>query len=97
VSALPFPSGVAVDTSALPRVSSGRTTLADGSDGALLQADYTQPLRPRFPALPTSRLRVLAEELGVMVALEGPLDEPWARWAANVERQAIAELARRAI
>lgn len=78
-------------------VSSGCTTLADGSDGAVLQPDLAQAPRPRFPAVSTARLVVLAEELGAMVALEAPLGEPWVDWAAQVERQAVAELARRAI
>jgi len=97
VTALPFPSGVPIDVSAMPAASSGRTTLADGSEGAVLQPAYTEPPRPRFPAVSTPRLLVLADELGTMVALEQHKGEPWVDWAANVERQAVAELARRAI
>lgn len=97
MSALRFPSGDALELAALPSVSSGRTTLADGSEGAQLQPELAQPPRPRFPAVSTPRLLVLADELGTLVAIEAPLDEPWVRWAAQVERQAVAELARRAI
>lgn len=97
MSALRFPSGERVDVGSLPAVSSGRTTLADGSEGAQLQPELAEPPRPRFPALSTDRLFRLADELGAMVALEGDADEPWVRWAAKVERQAVAELARRAI
>lgn len=89
---LRFPSGQALDTASLPAVSSGRTTLADGSEGAQLQPGLAEPPRPRFPAISSHRLAVLAGELGTLAALE-----PDERWAANVERQAVAELARRAI
>lgn len=100
MTALRFPSGERVDVSALPSVSSGRTTLADGSDGALLQPGLTKPLPPPLAGLlrmSDARLLLLADELGALVALEQALDEPWVRWAAQVERQAIGELARRAL
>jgi hypothetical protein len=97
MTALPFPSGESVDLSAMPAVSSGCTTLADGSEGAQLHPELAEPPRPRFPAVSTARLLVLADELGALVALEKALDEPWVRWAEKVERQTVAELARRAI
>jgi hypothetical protein len=87
---------MSVDVGSLPAVSSGRTTLADGSEGAQLQPELAKPPRWRFPEVSTERLFRLADELGAMVALEG-VDEPWALWAAKVERQAVAELARRAL
>jgi hypothetical protein len=93
---LRFPSGERVDVVALPSISNGRTSLVDGSDGALLQPELARPLRPRFPAVSTDRLFRLADELGALVAIEQDCGEPWLEWAANVERQAVAELARRA-
>lgn len=99
MTALPFPSGECVDVSALPSISSGRTTLADGSDGAVLQPELALPLLPLpvMRRLSTDRLFLLADELGALVAIEKDAGEPWLEWAANVERQAVAELARRAI
>ena len=97
ITALRFPSGQQLDPSALPATSSGCTTLSDGGEGAQLQPAYTEPPRPRFPAVSTPRLLMLADELGALVALEQHKAEPWVEWAANVERQAVAELARRAI
>jgi hypothetical protein len=97
MNALRFPSGASVDVAALPAVSSGRTTLADGSEGAQLQPELAQPPRPRFPAVSTDRLFRLADELGALVAYERDSGEPWLEYAALIERQAVAELARRAI
>lgn len=95
MTALRFPSGDAVDLSALPSISSGRTTLANGSEGAQLQPALAQPPRPRFPAVSTPRLLALAEDLATLSAQEP--GEAWADWAANVQRQATAELVRRAL
>jgi len=97
IGGLPFPSGYSVSLTALPAVSSGRTTLADGSEGAQLQPELAKPPCWRFPEVSTDRLFKLADELGAMVALECELEEPWVHWAAKVERQAVAELARRAL
>lgn len=99
MSALRFPSGAAVDLAAMPAVSSGRTTLADGSEGAQLQPELTRPLQPLagMRRLSSGRLVDLVGELGTLVALEQDCGEPWLEWAARVERQAVAELARRAI
>ncbi len=97
MTALRFPSGERYDLAALPRVCNGRTTLADGSEGAVLQPELVQAPRPRFPAVSTARLLVLADELGALVAYEKALDEPWVLWAEQVERQCVAELARRAL
>lgn len=97
MTALPFPSGESVDLSAMPAVSSGCTTLADGSEGAQLHPELAEPPRPRFPGVSSQRLLALADDLGTLVALEQDAAEPWLLWAANVERQAVAELAHRAI
>lgn len=97
MSALPFPSGESVDVCAMPAIGSGRTTLADGSEGAVLQPALARPPRPRFPAVSMSRLALLADELGTLVAYESDSRAPWIEYAARVARQAIAELARRAI
>jgi len=70
IGGLPFPSGYSVSLTALPAVSSGRTTLADGSEGAQLQPELAKPPCWRFPEVSTDRLFKLADELGAMVALE---------------------------
>jgi len=98
---LAFPSGQRIDVSALPALSSGRTTLADGSEGAL----YAPELRevPAAPAgmlrLTTPRLIQLAMDLGELADTERESEagEPWFEWCANAERQALGELARRSI
>jgi hypothetical protein len=99
MTALPFPSGERVDVSGLPSISNGRTSLADGSDGAMLQPELARPLRPLdgMRRLSSERLFRLADELGALVAIEHDSGEPWLAYATLVERQAVAELARRAI
>jgi hypothetical protein len=99
MTALPFPSGVRVDTAAMPAIASGRTTLANGSEGAQLQPELAQPLRPTegMRRMSSPALFQLADELGALVAYEKDSGEPWIEYAALVERQAVAELARRAI
>jgi len=96
---LRFPSGERYDLATAPRVCSGRTTLADGSEGAVLQPELAQPLKPMagMQRMSTERLFRLADELGALVAYEKESGEPWLQYAALVERQAVAELARRAI
>jgi hypothetical protein len=97
---LRFPSGERYELTGLPRVSSGRTTLAGGSEGAVLLPALAEPLPPSgFARLSESRLRALAADLGQVLENEALTDcgAPWFEWAAGVERQAIAELARRAL
>lgn len=100
--ALRFPSGERCELVGLPSRSSGRTTLADGSAGAVLQPGLAEPLPPAPAGLsrvPESRLRYLARELGSLLDREAGTDsgESWFGWAATVERQAVAELARRVL
>lgn len=99
MSALPFPSGQRLETGDLPGVCSGRTTLGDGSEGAQVQPELAKV--PAAPAgmkrLSTDRLFLLADELGALAAIESYSEEPWLEYARLVERQAIGELARRAI
>ena len=102
MSALRFPSGQRYDLATLPRTCSGRTTLADGSEGALLRPELTKPLPPSpggLARVPEERLKYLARELGALLDREAVTDseEPWFGWAATVERQAMTELARRAL
>lgn len=99
---LRFPSGDPVDVSGMPGVSSGRTTLADGSEGDQLQPGLAAipPAPWGMQRLPSTRLLNLALELGELLdaeLAEGSEQEPWFEWAATVERQALGELARRAI
>lgn len=100
MTALLFPSGERCELAGMPRQSSGRTTLADGSEGAQLQPELARALPPPpsgLRRLSSARLLVLTGDLGALVAVEGPLDEPWCQWAAQVSRQALAELARRVL
>lgn len=97
--ALRFLSGERVSLVGLPVIANGCTTLADGTSGAVLQPQLARALQPTagMSRMSSTRLLVLAEELGTLVALEGPLTEPWIEYAALIERQAVAELARRAV
>jgi hypothetical protein len=100
--ALRFPSGARCPLVGLPKQSSGRTTLADGSEGAQLQPELAKPLPPSpagFGRVSSERLAELAGELGTLLDAESLTDAvaPWFSYAATLERQALSELARRAL